>query len=169
MASDELEHIRAEVGHGTRRELEEVERGGWMRREAMLKAWAAGYSFAEIADRFEFSSPAVARQAIEYSLASADVVMDRDAERSRFAKSLLSHHRTAMEKTQESESAEEQIAWMKMDVVVIDRISKLLGLDAPTQVIVTPGVAEFERMVSAVAQNAGEEIVVEADPMAHDS
>lgn len=134
------------------------------RREAMLKAWASGWTFGEIAERWGYDSPAFARAAIERALADADIVMDRPAERARFTASLLGHHKEAAARAADPEDPE-QMAWMRMDIIVIDRLSKLLGLDAPTQVVITPGAEEFEVLTTALAVASGAVVPVEADPM----
>lgn len=160
---DHLKLVREEIGtvvdNKTVDELTTV-----TRREAMLKAWASGWTFGEIAERWGYKSPAFARAAIERALADADIVMDRPAERARFTTSLLAHHKEAATRAADPED-EEQMAWMRMDIIVIDRLAKLLGLDAPTQVVITPGAEEFEVLTTALAIASGAVVPVEADPM----
>lgn len=134
------------------------------RREAMLKAWAAGYTFAEIAEKWNFRSPAFARAAIEKALADTDITLDKKAERDRFAASLLGHHRTAAERAADADDPD-QMAWMRMDLIVIDRLAKLMGLDAPTQIVITPGADEFEQLTTQLAIASGAVVPKEADPM----
>lgn len=134
------------------------------RREAMLKAWAAGWTFQEIADKWGFRSAGFARAAIEHALADADIIMDRTAERARFTTSLLGHHKEAASRAADPDDPE-QMAWMRMDLIVIDRLAKLLGLDAPTQVVITPGADEFEQLTTALAAASGAIVPIEADPM----
>lgn len=161
---DHLQLVRAEVGTVVvNKQVEELTTV--TRREAMLKAWAAGMTFAEIAEKWEYESPAFARAAIELALSQADIILDRNAERARFTASLLGHHREAAKRAADPEDGE-QMAWMRMDLIVIDRIAKLLGLDAPTQVIINPGADEFERLTTILAVANGANVPVEADPMA---
>jgi hypothetical protein len=134
------------------------------RREAMLKAWAAGYTFQEIADKWNFRSAGFARAAIERALADTDIVLDRKAERDRFTSSLLGHHKVAAELAADPDEPE-RMAWMRMDLIVIDRLAKLMGLDAPTQIVINPGADEFEQLTTQLAIAAGAVVPVEADPM----
>lgn len=136
------------------------------RREAMLKAWAAGWSFQEVAEHWGYNSPAFARAVIERALAESDIEgLDREKERSRFTRSLMMHHKEASEKALDPEERD-QLAWMKMDLLIIDRLIRLRGLDAPTHVVITPGVAEFERLTTMIAVREGADTTEEFDPMA---
>ena len=136
------------------------------RREAMLKAWAAGWSFQEVADHWGIQSAAQAAATIERALAESDLEgLDREKERARFTKSLMMHHSVAAENAHDAESPE-QLAWMRMDLIIIDRLIRLRGLDAPTQIVVSPGVEEFERLTNLIALKQGADTSVEFDPMA---
>lgn len=135
-----------------------------VRKQAILKAWAAGMTFQEVAQRWGMKTPAKARAIIEAALAESDIYVDRAAERARFTLSLLSHHQKAATKASDDEDPN-QMAWMRMDLMVIERIAKLLGLDSPTQVVVTPGADEFEKLTAVVAIANGAQAPIEADPM----
>lgn len=135
------------------------------RREAMLKAWAAGWSFQEVADHWGYRSAGMARAAIERAVAKSDIEgLDRERERTRFTKSLMMHHKEASEKALDPEDPM-QLAWMRMDLLIIDRLIRLRGLDAPTHVVVTPGVQEFERLTELIAIHQGADTTQEFDPM----
>lgn len=164
---DELERSKREWGIiDDPNEAKEVTRATAARRQALLTMWASGFSFDEIAEKFDLLNGKVARHIVESALARSDISIDRDGERQRFTRSLLEHHKTAFTNAQSDELDDDvKMAWMKMDVALIDRIAKLQGLDAPTQVVVTPGVLEFEKLAGKMALAAGEEVVLEADPM----
>ena len=134
------------------------------RREAMLKMWAMGYTFAELAEHWEYDSPAFVRAVIERALADADVALDRDQERTKFEMSLLQDLRIAT-KHAHDEFDREQMPWMRMRLLIVDRLIKLKGLDAPTQIVVTPGVSDFETLTTKLALANGAEVLQEADPM----
>jgi len=137
------------------------------RTEAVLKAWAAGMSFAEIAEKFELGTASRVRMIVEKALARSDIGVDRDAERQRFARALMAHHRTAFDRAQDSDEPQ-RMEWMKMDVVIIDRLSRLLGTDAPSHVVITPATEQFNELVSRLAKASGAQDVIEADPMMED-
>ena len=159
----ELAKIRKDIGSVAANE--EIDLTPPTRREAMLKAWAAGWSFQEVADHWGLSNQVVARGIIERALAGADIEgLDRDKERARFTQALLTHHKSAADKAADDEDPM-QLAWMRMDLLIIDRLIKLRGLDAPTQVIITPGVEEFEKLTNLIAIKEGADTSVEFDPM----
>lgn len=136
------------------------------RREAMLKAWAAGWSFQECADHWGYPSAAFCRAVIERAVAESDIDgLDREKERTRFTKSLMQHHKEAAIRAMDEDS-EDQLAWMRMDLLIIDRLIRLRGLDAPTQVVITPGVEEFNKLTELIAIKQGADTSVEFDPMA---
>jgi hypothetical protein len=149
---------------GTARANVNVDDTSPTQREAMLKAWAAGWTFQEIADHWGYKSAAFCRVAIERALAESDVKIDRERERERFRQSLLMHHREASMHALDSDD-ENQIAWMRMDLLIIERIARLLGLDAPTQIVLTPGAEEFEKLTTFLAIQQGADTTAEADPM----
>lgn len=160
----DLAKVRADIGSVALNES--VDDTTPTRREAMLKAWAAGWSFQEVADHWGYSTAAFARATIERALAESDIdTLDRDKERDRFSKTLLMHHKTAADKALDDEDPL-QLAWMRMDLLIIDRIIRLRGLDAPTQIIVTPGVEEFEKLTELIAIREGADTSQEFDPMA---
>ena len=134
------------------------------RREAMLKMWAMGYTFAELAEHWEYDSPAFCRAVIERALADADVALDKDQERTKFEMSLLQDLRIASVHAHDNDDRE-QMPWMRMRSIIIDRLIKLKGLDAPTQIVVTPGVNEFETFTTKLALANGATEIHEADPM----
>lgn len=163
MAGTELKAIRQRIGTVVvNKQVDELTTP--TRREAMLKMWAMGYTFAELADYWEYDSPAFCRAVIERALADADVALDKDQERTKFEMSLLQDLRIASSHAHDNDDRE-QMPWMRMRSIIIDRLIKLKGLDAPTQIVVTPGVADFEELTTRLAIANGAKVVTEADPM----
>lgn len=161
--SKDYQRTRHSIG-GVKANLVAVDDSTPRRREAMLKAWAAGWSFQEVADHWGYRSAATARAVIERALADADIKVDRDKERERFRQSLLMHHKVAANHAVDDEDPD-QMAWMRMDLLIVERLARLLGLDAPTQLVITPGAEEFEKITSLLAIQQGADTTPEADPM----
>lgn len=158
-----IARVRKDVGSVADNEM--VDDTSPTRREAMLKAWAAGWSFQEVAEHWGYRSAAFARAVIERAVAESDIEgLDREKERTRFTRSLMMHHKEASERALDSENPD-QLAWMRMDLLIIDRLIRLRGLDAPTQIVVTPGVEEFERLTTMIALAQGADTSEEFDPM----
>lgn len=158
----DMARVRKDIGSVA--DNESVDEVPPTRREAMLKAWAAGWSFQEVAEHWGYRSAGFARAVIERAVAESNVEVDRDKERERFTRSLLMHHKEASEKALDPEE-KDQLAWMRMDLLIVDRLIRLRGLDAPTHVVVTPGVQEFEKLTSLIAVAQGADTSVEFDPM----
>lgn len=98
----------------------------------------SGASYTDIARVLDYSSPTHARQAVERVLASAadspeDIDKMRVLQTRRYERLLQS----VMSKAVDPDEAE-HLAYNARALAIIDRISKLHGVDAPTQVQFTP-------------------------------
>jgi hypothetical protein len=141
-----------------------------------------GASYAEIAEVLEYESPAYARAAVERALAQTHDDEDKSALRNlstaRLEKLAQALAPTAMNptvriKSGRNDEGEEVYAEVanpellpasRQYLAVLDRMIKLHGLDAPTQLqFVDPKTEEFARVVEMVARATGEQIPIEGD------
>lgn len=115
----------------------------------------SGASYTDIARVLEYTSPAQARQAIERVLASTadspeDLKNMRVLQTRRYERLLQS----VMSKAVDPEDAE-HLAYNGRALAIIDRISKLHGVDAPTQVQFTPTDEYLSAYADRLLQQAG--------------
>lgn len=158
----EIDRIEAEIGTGA--DLESIAKFGPTRLEAILKAWDSGLDFWEIARRFDMRSPQAARATVERALAaSGSENIDRDALRNQIARVLDRHHQTAYEHAV-NPADRDQGSWLKLDVSILERKAKLLGLDAPQVLAIIPATDEAARYEYLLAIAAGAKSDQEADP-----
>lgn len=138
--------------------------GQMVRAQAALTLKMSGANYANIADTLGYADPKTARREVERLLASAggeeDVGKQRVLNTRRLERVLQSLWSRAT-----NPKDTEHLAYARTALLYIDRIVKLQGLDAPSQVVVhTPERAEItawiEQMVSAVA---GANDVLEAE------
>jgi len=133
------------------------------RSEAAVALRIGGASYTDIARTLKYSSPFVARQAVERALANsaADAHEDRERQRQlisrRFDRLLQSVMGKAVNPRDPDHLAYNQAAFR-----IIDRQAKLFGVDAPQEsIIYTPRQEEVERyiaQITALASNGeGEE------------
>lgn len=129
-----------------------------------LALWTAGATYADIAAQFNFRTPAVAALAIERALAeSVDDTADKTKMRRRMSLTLDRLLRAVMPKAINSENPE-QLPAVRTALTVVERYSKLNGLDAPVQVDVNmPDNEKFLTFIELAAKGAGMDVPVEAD------
>lgn len=138
----------------------------------------AGASYAEIAEVLEYTSPAAARMAVEQGLADAyepkDTASLRRITNARLEGLFQMSWRNASETRPARddfgdvipgtvERNPEQLPWIRQAADIVSRISKLHGLDAPTQIQVSPGALELEDTVSRLVAHAQRSLPREAD------
>lgn len=155
--------IEAQIG--TAEDFGRVQRRPQRELAAMLRMWEAGYTFDELAEKFHYASPLRAEQAIEAAIAASDVSTpkSRDRARAHIHSVLMRHHRTAfMQATDPASTAQEK--WITLDLAIIDRLTKLQGLDAPTHVVITPGTEQLQKLVDVIVLAQGGSATEEADP-----
>lgn len=130
-------------------DLEEKDRTSRQQSAVALKIAGANYS--EIANALGYSSAANARVAVERALASSVGEEDRDQLRFLEGRRLERLLRGLWAKAT-NERHPDQIAAARTALAVIDRHSKLYGLDAPTQMVVhSPTAGQIEQWVSQMA------------------
>ena len=124
----------------------------------------AGAGFAEIAEVLELADDGQARLAVERGLA-AERVDEGDRERLRLEEErrLMGLLKPLWGKAVDPEHPEQVVA-SRAALSVIDRHAKLMGLDAPTEVVVhNPTMSEIDRWVAEVLTQQGVVHAVEAD------
>lgn len=163
----ELAEIRAQMGDEAA-SYNEIRRLPGRTLTATMVLWSRGYSFGEIADMQGYSSPAAARMAIESAVASSGVSeADRDLMRTQMKVIMDQHHMTAFQHATDPKDAE-QGSWIKLDLDIIARKAKLLGLDAPQVSYVKLEGSEFEQYAAQLAIANGADTSTEVDPFAVD-
>lgn len=132
---------------------------------AMLRMWEAGYSYDELAEKFHYATAANAAQAVESAIAASDVSTpaSRDRARQHIHSVLMRHHRTAFMQATDP-IATDQAKWINLDLAIVDRLTKLHGLDAPTHVVITPGTEQLQKLVDVIVLAQGGTESGEADP-----
>lgn len=148
----------------------------------------AGAPYDEIANTLEYTSANQARLVVERGLAEAYGEKDKKALFDLTNARIEHLIRLALEKSgptrnrrdeygdpiqiiddqYEQEANPEQLAFMRLTMDLLGRHSKLHGLDAPTQVVVTPSQEEFNTLVATVvghqlADEAGEADIFDAE------
>jgi len=131
---------------------------------AALALWIHGASYGDIATKLKFGKPVLAQMAIERALAEqVDDHTDRTKLRRRLTLTLDSLQRAILRKALDPDNPE-QLAAARVSLTIIERYSRLNGLDAPLQVDVNmPKDAEFQSFIAAAARGMGLEVPVEAE------
>lgn len=124
----------------------------------------AGASFSEIATTLGYDSPRMARRAVEIELArGASDEPAREAERRESAARLERLIRALSAKALDHNHPD-QIAAARTVLAIEDRRIRLLGLDAPSEVILhTPSMAELDVWVGEVIASTQPEVNLEED------
>ena len=142
--------------------LEEAKKSPRTKAEAGVSLLVSGASYADIAGLLEYASPKDAQFAIERALASTVTAPEKEAMFSvvhqryeRLLKSVMSRA-TNPKDTQ-------HLAYNTRANAIIDRISKLHGLDAPTQVQVTPTQEYLESYTRMLQRRLGMDPDVEEE------
>lgn len=144
--------------------LEEAKKDPRTRAEAGVSLLISGASYADIASLLDYASPQVAKVAVERALAGTVTPPEKEAMRSvvhqryeRLLKSVMSRA-TNPKDTQ-------HLAYNARANAILDRLSKLHGLDAPTQVQVTPTQEYLEEYTRKLQSTLGldPDVVEEAD------
>lgn len=122
----------------------------------------AGASFAEVAEVLGFAGAEHAREAVERGLAAERFDDDdREALRLEEERRLMALLKPLWAKAVDPESPE-QVPAARAALAVIDRHARLMGLDAPTEVVVhTPTTSEIDAWVAEMVQMASGRFAVE--------
>lgn len=134
------------------------------RQEAAVAMRIAGATYSEIAKVLEYASPSLARQAVERSIA-ATTGTPESREHQRFLESRrLERLLRSLWNKATNEDHEEHLAAIRTAVALIDRHSRLNGLDQPSEMIVyTPAQEEIQRWVAMVTEQTRGQLPEEED------
>lgn len=170
-SGDDLDRIPTDLGIrriqkriGTNKDVRDAESMSEVMARGIASLWTRGANYPEIADEFGISV-ATARMAVERVLADSwDDNEDKTKQRQRVALQLDAMLRSVVDKALDSEE-ENQLAYHRALLQVIDRKARLLGLDAPVNIqLGLPSKDELDQWVSAVAAYNGTANPVEGDP-----
>lgn len=144
--------------------LAEAKKTPQTKAEAGAALLIAGASFADIASMLEYPDARSAKMAVEKALAGTVSAPEKEAMRSvvhqryeRLLKSVMSRATNPKDN--------QHLAYNARANALLDRISKLHGLDAPTQVQVTPTQEYLEQYTRQLQHNLGldPDVVEEGD------
>lgn len=144
--------------------LEEAKKTPRTQAEAGVALLVQGASFKEISELLGYSNPSTAKAAVERVLASTVTVPEKEAMRSvvhqRYEKLLKS----VMSRATNPKDTQ-HLAYNARANALLDRMSKLHGLDAPTQVQISPSQEYLEEYTRQLQQGLGldPDVVEEAD------
>jgi hypothetical protein len=117
------------------------------RADAAVAMKVAGAPLSEIANVLGYASATKAREAIENALAASVGDEDRKQARSIAKRRLERLLRVAMKKA--LADGDDQVAFMRASLALVDRTIRLDGLDAPVEHLVyTPSAGEIEQWLS---------------------
>lgn len=130
-----------------------------------LALWTAGANYADIAKQMKLRSPRIAMLAVERALSEmVDDHADKSKLRRRMSLTLDRFLKAITPKAVDPEHPE-QLAAVRTGLSIVDRFSKLNGLDAPTEVnIHMPSGEQFETFIALAARGAGIDVPENADP-----
>lgn len=138
----------------------------------------AGASWEDIADFLDYKDAAVARQVVEAHIAKAYPDQTRESLFRIHAARLEQLWALAHAKSQPMVQAyddygdeipghrrenPEQLAYMKVGLDIVSRSMRLHGLEAPTQVEITPNIERFEDVVQKMVAQVRGDTAVEVD------
>lgn len=144
--------------------LEEAKKDPRSRAEAGAALLVQGASFKDIATLLDYASPTHAKRAVEMALADSVSMPEKEAMRSvihqRYERLLKSVMPRAI-----NPKDPQHLAYNGRANALLDRMSKLHGLDAPTQVEITPSQEALEQYTQQLKKNLGldENVIEEAD------
>lgn len=168
---DDLERIpedlsvrRIQKRIGTAKEVHEAETMSEVLARGIAALWVRGANYPEIADEFGISI-AVARMAVERILAdSYDDSEDKTKQRHRVSLQLDAFLRSVVDRALD-QNDDQQLAYLRAAMMVVDRKARLHGLDAPVNIqLGLPSKDELDQWVAAVANFNGTASPVEGDP-----
>lgn len=133
------------------------------RSQAAVALKIAGATYSEIAKALDYPSATMARVAVEKAL--ADSVGDENREQLRFLEARrLERLLRSLWSRATDDTDEQHLSYARTALAVIDRHSRLYGLDAPQEMIVyNPSGMEIEAWVSKMARQVHGEMPEEYD------
>lgn len=144
--------------------LEEARKTPRTRAEAGAALLVQGASFKDVAEMLGYSTPSSAKQAVEKVLAHSLTVPEREAMRSVVHQRYERLLKSVMPRATNPRDTQ-HLAYNARANAIIDRMSKLHGLDAPTQVQVTPSEEYLDQYTRQLQSRMGldPDVVEEAD------
>jgi len=161
---EDLSIRRIQKRIGTNKDVRDAETMSEVMARGIVALWTRGANYPEIADEFGISV-ATARMAVERVLAdSLDDNEDKTKQRQRVALQLDAFLRSVVDRALDKED-DQQLAYLRAAMQVVDRKARLLGLDAPINVqLGLPSKDELDQWVAAVAAFNGATMPIEGDP-----
>lgn len=164
--ADDLSIRRVQKKIGTQKDVRAAETMSEVIARGITALWVRGANYPDIADEFGVSV-ATARMAVERVLAdSFDDNEDKTKQRHRIVLQLDAFLRSVVDRALDQDN-EQQLAYLRTALSVVDRKARLLGLDAPVNIqLGLPSKDELDEWVSAVAKYNGTAAPIEGDPFA---
>lgn len=164
IAPEDLNLRRVQKQVGTRKDVIAAETMADVMARGIAALWVRGANYPEIADEFGISVP-TARMAVERVLSdSLDDNEDKTKQRHRVSLQLDAFLRSVVDRALDNKD-DQQLAYLRAAMQVVDRKARLLGLDAPVNIqLGLPSKDELDQWVAAVALFNGTAPPVEGDP-----
>lgn len=164
IAPEDLNLRRVQKQVGTRKDVVAAETMADVMARGIAALWVRGANYPEIADEFGISIP-TARMAVERVLAdSLDDNEDKTKQRHRVSLQLDAFLRSVVDRALDPKD-DQQLAYLRAAMQVVDRKARLLGLDAPVNIqLGLPSKDELDQWVTAVAMFNGTASPIEGDP-----
>jgi hypothetical protein len=136
-------------------------------RETRTKAAVAmkirGVNYSKIAEVLGYVSPTQARQAVERSLAASAGPDERAQQRHLESRRLERLLRSVWKKATDDEG-EEHLAYVRAALAIIDRHARLVGADAPQEMVVyNPTQREMDEWIATMVKQVNGEMPQEYD------
>jgi hypothetical protein len=160
---EDLSVHRIQKRIGTGRDVRDAETMSEVMARGILALWTRGANYPEIADEFGVSIP-TARMAVERVLAdSLDDTEDKTKQRQRVSLQLDAFLRSVVDRALDKQD-DQQLAFLRAAMMVVDRKARLLGLDAPINVQLVAAVAMFNGTAPPIEGDPFEDIELTQDP-----
>jgi len=161
---EDLTIRRVQKRIGTRKDVHDAEMMSEVMARAIVALWTRGVNYPDIADEFGISV-ATARMAVERVLAdSLDDNEDKTIQRHRVSLQLDAFLRGVVDRALDKQD-DQQLAYLRAALQVVDRKARLLGLDAPINVqLGLPSKDDLDQWVAAVTMFNGTASPIEGDP-----
>lgn len=131
--------------------------------ESAMALVMAGASFDEIAKRFEFRSGRHVKRVVERALASTVTLTEKTHLRAVASRRYEMLFKSVIGRATNPREAG-QLAYNQRAQAILDRIVKLHGLEAPTQVQISPSDDYLAAYANKMAQTLGLDTNIESEP-----
>lgn len=155
------------TGSAAKRPGTDVQRRRIRRSDAGIQLMLTGWSWQTIADRLGYASPAYAEKEILEAIAATTTTLDKEQGRRVLNLRYGELYRSVVDKAMDPDSPE-QLPAHRAAMSVLERISKLNGWDAPSEVSITsPSQGELMRAVEVLLGAAQGEAadIIDVDPI----